>query len=242
MVRELFYKFFKTLKRIKPELKFIMTGDFGQLLPVKDRVTNRRYEASRILHELCDGNKFVLKKCRRADDTLFKICERADSVSKKEFGNKKCRLAICFTNAKRREVNASAMKEYAGGKHTVEIEKLRYDAESQDMILFKGMPVIARLNYYKPCKQDLHLCNNDVFEIVKVGEDNIQIRNDDGVYDIATGRFSYFFYPAYCITTHKSQGETFLEPYSIYEWDKFDGRLKYVGLSRATCVNHINIM
>jgi hypothetical protein len=38
MMHEIFYKFFITLKRTLPDIKFIVAGDFAQLLPVKDRV------------------------------------------------------------------------------------------------------------------------------------------------------------------------------------------------------------
>ena len=43
-----------------------------------------------------------------------------------------------------------------------------------------------------------------------------------------------YFYPAYCITVHRSQGTTFDHPYTIFEWDLMDERLKYVALSRST--------
>ena len=37
MLQEIFYKFFIMIKRIKPNLKFIIAGDFNQLPPVKNR-------------------------------------------------------------------------------------------------------------------------------------------------------------------------------------------------------------
>ena len=38
MTPEVFYKFFITLKRVKPEIQFIVAGDYNQLLPVCDRI------------------------------------------------------------------------------------------------------------------------------------------------------------------------------------------------------------
>ena len=64
----------------------------------------------------------------------------------------------------------------------------------------------------------------------------------DNDIEITKDEFAKLFYPAYCITTHKSQGQTFNEAYTIYEWDRFDKRLKYVALSRSTNKNHINII
>jgi hypothetical protein len=72
MVPEVFYKCFITLKRVRPNLKFIIAGDFEQLLPVNDRV-RCDYKNSPALHKLCDGRRLQLTKCRRSDDTLFKL-------------------------------------------------------------------------------------------------------------------------------------------------------------------------
>ena len=41
MVQEIYYKFFIYLKRANPKIKFIIAGDFEQLMPVKDRVKMR---------------------------------------------------------------------------------------------------------------------------------------------------------------------------------------------------------
>ena len=51
------------------------------------------------------------------------------------------------------------------------------------------------------------------------------------------------FHPAYCITCHKSQGQTYDHPYTIHQFDHpyFDERLKYVALSRATNIDYINM-
>ena len=53
--------------------------------------------------------------------------------------------------------------------------------------------------------------------------------------------FQHYFYVAYAITIHKSQGSTFDFSYTIHEWDKLDNKLKYVALSRATDKEYINI-
>jgi hypothetical protein len=45
---------------------------------------------------------------------------------------------------------------------------------------------------------------------------------------------------AYCITVHCSQGDTIREPYSIYEWQRFNKKLMYVAMSRATMKSHVN--
>ena len=37
MVKECFYKFLLTIKRIKPNIKFIVSGDHQQFKPINDR-------------------------------------------------------------------------------------------------------------------------------------------------------------------------------------------------------------
>jgi len=59
---------------------------------------------------------------------------------------------------------------------------------------------------------------------------------------INISNFQYLFYPAYCITTHKAQGQTFKEPYTIHEFNQMSHKLKYVALTRATKKEHINII
>ena len=54
--------------------------------------------------------------------------------------------------------------------------------------------------------------------------------------------FSKMFYLSFCITCHKSQGATFDRQYTIHEFNRFDNRLKYVALSRATNKDLINII
>ena len=73
MVQEQFYKFFIFLRLLCPDTKFIISGDFDQLKPVKDRVEYCDYKNSVALYELCDGRRVELSRCRRSDDTLFKM-------------------------------------------------------------------------------------------------------------------------------------------------------------------------
>ena len=57
MMSEMFYKFFIVLKRMLPDIKFIIAGDFAQLLPVKDRVEDSgpvvSISTARILFSSC---------------------------------------------------------------------------------------------------------------------------------------------------------------------------------------------
>jgi len=243
MMAEMFYKFFIVLKRMRPDIKFIIAGDFAQLLPVKDRVENCDYKNSLALHELCDGNRLQLTKCRRSDSTLFNMLlpNNIKNVKKSQFKNQFTKLHICFTNKKRIEINKLMMDQVIQKKKVkpLELKALDYDQNSQDVKLCAGMPVISRKN-----SKDLNIYNNETYTIKEIRhKEKIVIVVDDGKeQEVKFEEFSKMFNVAFCITTHRSQGMTIDEPYTIHEFEKFDNRLKYVALSRSTNINHINII
>ena len=69
MMSHEFYQLFVLIKRILPKMKFIISGDFLQLLPVNDNWTGD-YKNSPALNELCDGKRLQLTICRRSDNIL----------------------------------------------------------------------------------------------------------------------------------------------------------------------------
>ena len=243
MMSEMFYKFFIVLKRMMPEIKFIIAGDFSQLLPVKDRIEDCNYKDSMALHELCDGNRLQLTKCRRSDATLYNMLlpENINNIKRKDFKNKMTDRHIAFTNKKRIEINRIMMDQTIRNKKikALELPALNYDPNSQDVRLCTGMPVIARKN-----SKELHIYNNETFTIkeIKRKENEIVVEDEGRERTVPIPEFTKIFNVAYCITVHKSQGQTFDEPYTIHEFNQFDERLKYVALSRATDINLINII
>ena len=91
MLSEKFYKFFSTLKRIHPDVKMIFVGDYNQLKPVQDRISEKTdYASSPVVYELVDGNHIQLSKCRRSDDVIYNMClpENINNIDPKKFGSK----------------------------------------------------------------------------------------------------------------------------------------------------------
>jgi hypothetical protein len=95
------------IKKIRPDIKFIISGDFSQLLPLNDRISiYTDYTNSPCLFELADYNEVEFTKCRRADDTLYNLNKFDDipNVEPSEFtetNEYKNNVHICFTNKKR---------------------------------------------------------------------------------------------------------------------------------------------
>ena len=121
----------------------------------------------------------------------------------------------------------------------LELKALCYDPNSQDVRLCPGMPVISRKN-----NKELNIYNNETYTIKEIRnlEKVVIVVDDDKEQSIPIQDFTRNFNVAYCITTHRSQGETFDEPYTIHEFNQFDERLKYVALSRSTDISFINII
>lgn len=241
MCVELYYKFFLFLKNVIPELKFVLSGHFEQLLPVGDRLGEKSYEHSRALYEICDSNKLILSKCRRCDNTLFNLIkpENIPNIRKEQFGNKFTERHICWTNAKRIAINNICMKSYIKKKKIkpLILEKLSYDKNSQRVMLATGMNVISRIN-----AKSLDIYNNELFKIKKIDKNIITVFDDSRIIDIPVDKFQRMFYVSFALTVHKVQGETIREPFTIHEWSRFSNRMKYVSLSRSTCKNDINII
>ena len=225
MVHEIFYKFFIGIKRMLPEIKFIIAGDFEQLLPVKDRLRNCYYAHSLALYELCDGNRLILSKCRRSDDTLYNMLlpQNIGNINKSTFGNKITDRHLARTNIKRKEINhymmCKVVKERK--KAPLELPKLHYDTNSQNVRLLTKMPIIARINakYYD-------IFNNETFTIKKIDLDSQIISIIDDVQterppiEIPIKDFQKLFNVAYCITVCRSQGSTYNHDYTLHEFEK----------------------
>jgi ATP-dependent exoDNAse (exonuclease V) alpha subunit len=123
-------------------------------------------------------------------------------------------------------------------KKTMKFDPLKFDKNSQEITICEGMPIIARINHRK-----LDIINNESFTISKIKDDAVYVSNEvKKDIEIPVEKFNRFFYLAFCITIHKSQGATFREKYTIHEWNKQCRKMKYVAISRATDEKNVQIV
>jgi ATP-dependent exoDNAse (exonuclease V) alpha subunit len=111
----------------------------------------------------------------------------------------------------------------------IELDKLKWDDQSQDVILTVGTKIISKVTNEK-----INLFNNEQFTISNIDNNNITIQNDRLELKFDSNIFQKNFRVAYAITCHCSQAMTIREPYMIHEWRKMDKKLKYVALSRSS--------
>lgn len=240
MMIEKFYQLFMMLKRTFPKLKFVIVGDFDQLPPVKDSWTGD-YKNSASMFSLCDGNRVQLTMCRRADTELFNLCKNVNSVNVNHFAQvEKTYLNIAYTHKTRIRVNQECMDRYLeGGRKYTFIAKDVTNPKTQYVKLAVGMPIIAHTTNKK-----LDILNSEKFNIKKLAKDNLVVSDGNRDIEIKLADFHKLFYLGFCITVHASQGETFSDKYTIYDWNfkHFCDKAKYVALSRATDISNIQIV
>ena len=229
MMREHFYKCLLTIKKLHPNVKVVMVGDFRQLPVVNDRIKGD-YSKSLALKEICDYNQVALSKCRRSDVRLFEISQDVEAIEKSDFGSKKTYKNICFTNATRRFINNECMNRYANLKRKyVKIGSLK---------ISEGMPIICKKTIDKH-----ELINNEFFTVDKVDSMAVWLKRDENeVIEFGHKFFLETFELAFAITVHCSQGLSIDEAFSIWEWEKFSKKMKYTAITRARRYNHINLI
>lgn len=247
MMKEVFYKMLCVIKAYKPTVKIILVGHDLQFSPVKDRIGERQtsyYFNSDVFHELVDGNKLLLTKCRRSDDRHYKNCCDVQNVNINEYGNKIAHFNICYTNNKRIEINKILMdrakeKNKTSKEVCLDLLKYTYSKNSQDVYLTLKTPVIAIKN-----KKEINLINSEMYIIKEIDKVNniIIVKNDNKEIDVPINKFQQWFHVAYCITAHKSQGQTIKKSYTIHDWHLMDKTCKYVSLSRASSFENVNII
>ena len=248
MMKELFYKMLTVIKTYKPSTKIILVGHDLQFSPVKDRIGNRRteyYFNSDVFNELVDSNKLILTKCRRSDDRHYKNCCDVNNVNINDYGSKIAEYNICYTNNKRIQINKNLMdraknKNIVSKQIELELEKNPYSKKSQKVYLTIGTPVIAIKN-----KKEIDLINSEMFTIKEINKNEsiiTVVSKNEKTLEIPFDKFQRWFHLAYCITAHKSQGQTINKPYTIHDWYLMDKTCKYVSLSRASNYDYVNIL
>lgn len=246
MMKEIFYKMLTVIKSIKPETKIILVGHNMQFGPVCDRIgefSTQYYFNSDVFHQLVCGNKLILTKCRRSDDRHYKNCSNVNNVNIYEYGNKLTNHNICYTNKKRIEINKYCMnlaREKNKKSKGIELflPKNPFSKLSQDVYLHKNVEIMSIKN-----KKELNIVNGEMFRIREINKDDGFIIIDNSYKSdikIPINKFQQLFHVAYCTTSHKSQGRTINQPYTIHDWHLMNETCRYVSLSRASDFDYVN--
>ena len=172
---------------------------------------------------------------RAKNDPEFKLfIEDLDKINNNEkidikaYGKKECRRSICWTNSTRKAINTMWNLKESGDIKFKMIGDIR---------VYKNLPIISKKTIIL---DDEDVKNNEEFKVLKVDDDIVKIKNDRMKINVTHEEFKKYFDLAYCLTTHKIQGTTINEEYSIYEFRYMNTKLRYTAMSRSTQRSYIN--
>jgi|GEM_PF-5489652 len=242
-------------------IPFLIVGDWRQIEPVEPDVATFDYKFHPAVLELSKNTIVNLEVVYRYDDKLKELSDNVMNIKVGDLPTKITKRNLCFTNKTRKSINKLVMDKLnkRDNNETRFVAKEVYkqhEKESkkdflerceknptQDINIAIGFPTIAR----KTIDGGKTAVNNEEFEILKIFDDRIILQSvrSDGDHKI-TIDFKDFvkqFLLAFCITIHKSQGQTFDTSLTIHDWSHFNmsKKLRYTAVTRATKYENINI-
>jgi len=251
------------LKQELPHLIFLLLGDNKQLSPVEQH-TIKDYFNHPAVKYICNYNKNILNVRKRYDEILYNLLEDVDNIDITKYPKLITDRNICYYNKTRIRINKMWNEEHRkdgdlflpkpdarirrDGNINEDDEK--YFKLAQDMYIYENMPIIAMRTLYDKGKGGLLFANSETFNICHIGDGEIGIYNErpdakgeKEPYSISIPieDFNKYFLMNYCSTTHKTQGETITENFTIYDWKAMDTKLRYTALSRAKKIEQVYI-
>ena len=245
MINKDLWKLILLLKE-ETQYNFLLIGDDKQLPPIEDDGIEREYFNSSVVKYISNYNKINLEVKKRYDENLSQILEDVENINKNDFKNKiETKFNICYFNNTRKRINAY-WNNKEKNNNSILIKADENDEITQDIYLYKGLPLIARKNL----KGGEETINNEKFILDNYDNQYLFLssdRPDDNgeifkhKIDIDIKDLQKLFCLNYCSTTHKSQGETISENFTIYDFNFMSKKCKYTALSRAKKAEQIII-
>jgi len=226
------------LKHLNPKLKVFLFGDFEQLGPVGEESVD--FVNCDILKTVCDFNRIKLMVNKRSDQRVDILAQKAFKTGKVDLtklGNEQCDRGLSFFNATRVRVNTEVMERR--GKKGLFIpmpEKDKGKFTSQDVWLEKGTPVLSCKGWKKE-----QIFNGQWFTVKDSSELMVYLESGDGVtISVRPWDFHEYFRVAWCVTVHKSQGQTFDFPYTLWDTNRYNNRMWNTALTRTSKLEYLN--
>lgn len=241
MMSQNYYHLLLMLMKENKQLRLILSGDFNQLPPVKEKKRN----TCLALWDLVHGRKMIFPNNYRCDRDLLADCRRLtyEQINIDTYGqNRETQIHLCKSNQLRKGLNTKLNKDVL---NFIEIQATR-NRYTQPMKIAKGVPLIA----YKT-NEDMGIFNSETWTVQRVNfKDASKKSAHIFLKHTMTGKVVEFsktdiqnnFLLGYAITIHKAQGDTISEPYTIWEWIHMSRESQYVALSRGAKKEFVNII
>jgi hypothetical protein len=248
------------LKRMMPKLIFILVGDDKQCKPIEeDEAKSVKYFDHPVMKYLTNNNRNVLQVLQRFPKELSILLENVNEINTKQFKEKNTPINLCFFNNTRKQVNKMWNKKLKKEDNLFIKEDITI-GHSQDVFIYNNLPVIAMTTKREMKDETVNakaktikkkdkeyvekpplFVNSETFHVVSFTESKITLQNErtNGIhsFEIEVKDFHKNFCINYCSTVHKSQGDTILEDYTIYDWENMDTELRYTACSRSKRIN-----
>ncbi len=241
MINGVGWSYLAYIKHRIPRIKFILAGNIkNQLPPVQEEYRN--FENALIVKELSNRNLLKLNynfRIGRSSDELWDVWSKKPHLFKVQPDAPLTDRNLSFTNNTRKKV-IELLQDRLVSPKVIECENQK-DIEdpigqTKYLKLVVGTPLIARKSLRKSGISKNEMWYVDSLSPLKLVEPEMdkQIEIED-VNDLLR-----WFLSGYCITIHKSQGETYKDKYTIWDWERVSEpslyigrRLRYVAQSRS---------
>ena len=226
------------LLKINSNIKFLLLGDEKQCPPVENEDIEDYFNHPAV-KSICNYNRNVLDVRKRYDEKLYNILEDVNNIKIDYIKEPLTERNICYFNKTRKRINKYWNDKKKNDKDLF-IPADEENDKTQDMYIYKDLPVIAMKT--KHDGDEVIFANSETFNVKEINKEYISLYNERPdekgekkkyIYDCPIEDFRDYFLLNYCSTTHKSQGETITEEYTIYDWDCMTTKIKYTALSRA---------
>ena len=224
------------LSHVKQQYGFIFIGcgDWKQLAPVDEEDID--FENAWLVKYMFNSNSYELTKVWRFNENQLLqdaySASNGDKINFTKYQSTECELALCHTNDAVDAINKKWNEHYAK-QHTKKKEVIGFD--NTKFIMYVDLKVMA----YKTHAGNTFTNSQDL--TVKSWTDTtFQLQDDKGNTIELDMKYTTSFKPRFALTVHKSQGSTYTDNYSIYEYESMKPRMLYVALTRARTKKQVN--
>jgi len=213
---------------------------------------NKTFEYSSLLHTMAGGNSCRLTQNHRSDQRLFDFCgslcpggsrshlpiKEMVAAARAEFPATKRRAdtSLCISHAKRRRLNTEFnLKE---GLFLKSPPSKQANAP-QDMWLQPGLRVFCVCEGKRG-----RLFNHAFFTVAALGESTVTLEDDLGTFEIKHEEAARVLRLTSALTFASIEGMTLPGIVRLHDGDhpRFDWRKLFVGLSRGTAANNVEVV
>lgn len=248
--------------------RFLLVGDDRQCGPIESNGLQSYFNHSSVKF-IANFHLVELTTPKRYDMVMWELTSNVNDIKLSMFetcsqmGDRYYTAHhLCHLNQTRRVINAKVNNFWANMRRfncTYELLASAHgdidDEYAQDMYVYPGLPLMARVNERDEEDRDTYiLTNGEMFRVSDIGVDAdsgetiVDVMPEDADADtkpiqVPLTKLQAKFLMGYATTVHKVQGLTIDRDIVIHDWfsPSMDDRVKYTALTRVKSANRIHI-